>query len=166
LIRIYLDTNVIIARYKPQDPLFSVSNDLFERKDLVFTVSPLTLVELHSVISRLKSQLIFSNEIKDVDSRTLVSFIIRDCNLQFLARNFLFSYKVEKSRARIPLEYYLSIIFADKIQLRTLDLIHIAYAYMIKDFIDVFTTGDEEILEKSNVIERLLGITVKHPKEI
>jgi len=43
---------------------------------------------------------------------------------------------------------------------------HIAYAYMIKDFIDVFTTGDEEILEKSNVIERLLGITVKHPKEI
>ncbi len=163
--RVYVDTNVIIARYKPQDPLYSTANEFFTRKDIEFIISPLSLVELNAVISRLlPSNIIVPSNIKKIDVPTLVEFIIYDCNLRLVSKSYLTAYQIRKMKVRIPLEYYLALLIADTIKLRTLDLLHLAYVYLMKDYVSVFVTGDEEIIERKNVIKKF-GIRIIHPEE-
>ena len=163
---IYIDTNLIIARYKPKDPLYSIANRLFKEEKYKFVISPITLTELHSVLSRVKHQISLPKDIETIDIPTLVEFIIEDCNLKLLSKTRIVTYQIGKERVRIPLEYYIALSIADKIKLRTLDLIHIAYAYLIKDQINAFVTGDNEILEKRKTILHTLGIEVKPPQDI
>ena len=58
--------------------------------------------------------------------------------------------------------------FAEKLRLRTLDMLHLSYAWMIKRTlgISIFLTGDDELLEKSEVTRSALGIRTLHPRMI
>ena len=52
MIKAYIDTNVVVARYKPNDPLHEIAEKLFNLPQVELYASPLTLVELYSVLSR------------------------------------------------------------------------------------------------------------------
>ena len=51
--RLYVDTSVIVARYKPRDEMYNSAESLFNQGGVHFFVSPLTLVELYAVLSRI-----------------------------------------------------------------------------------------------------------------
>jgi len=52
----YVDTSLIIARYKPLDELYDDSNAFFE-SNFNFVISPIALIELYCVLSRLRNEL-------------------------------------------------------------------------------------------------------------
>ena len=162
---IYLDTNVIIAAYKPNDPMYNDSNKLF-KKNHKFVVSPITLVELFAVLSRIKPYLEIRNEFKNANLNTLLAYILKDLKLEIMVRSYMIKFSVLNKKFRLPLEYYISIKLASALELKTLDLLHVAYAYIIKDEIDFFVTGDSDILKASKKVKQLTGIDVKSPKEM
>ena len=163
---IYVDTNLIIARYKPEDPLYVLANRLFKARNYEFIISPITLTELYSVLSRVKIHISIPEGMENIDIPTLIEFILEDCNLKIVSKTRIVTYQIGKERIKIPLEYYIALSIADKIKLRTLDLIHIAYAYLIKDRIKAFVTGDNEIIDKQETIIHMLGIKVISPQDI
>ncbi len=162
---IYIDTNIIISCYKPRDPMYKIANELFKR-DFEFIISPITLVELYSILSRIKPFLKLKKELKQASIGTIVAFIIHDCHLKILAKGFLFRLSLFKTTFRIPLEYHLAMKFSEKLQLKTLDTLHLAYAYMLRNEIDYFVTSDDDILAKKEKIKNYLGIEVKEPSEL
>ncbi|MEM2641479.1 MAG: PIN domain-containing protein [Thermoproteota archaeon] len=159
----YVDTSLIIARYKPSDILYEDSNAFF-KSNFDFIISPITLVELHCVLSRVRSELNVPMDAEPLID-TLVAFIIKDCKL--LSKG----YYVKKSfsqECRMSLEYYVATRFAEQLGLRTLDMLHLSYAWILKKSfgVELFVTGDEEILEKAEDIKKSLGIKVSHPKQL
>ena len=163
---LYLDTNVIIARYKPADPLHKVSGKLLRSEEFEFFISPITLFELYSVISRLYPNMIFPQEVESISVDTLVHFIVEDCNLKLVSKNYLVTTYFRKRKIRMPFEYLMSMMLAERLKLRALDLLHIAYIAMLRDSIQAFVTGDGEILERKSIIKDIVGIEVEHPKNI
>ncbi|MHA1582090.1 MAG: type II toxin-antitoxin system VapC family toxin [Candidatus Baldrarchaeia archaeon] len=160
-----MDTNVIIARYKPADPLHKVSDKLLSSERFEFLISPITLFELYSVISRLYPNMVFPQEVESVSVDTLVHFIVEDCNLKLASKNYLVTTYFRKRKMRMPFEYLMSMMLAEKLKLRALDLLHIAYVAMLRDNIQTFVTGNGEILERKSIIKDIIGIKVEHPKD-
>jgi len=163
----YIDTSLIVARYKPADELYEHSNRLFQSKDSRLYISPVTVAELYCVLSRIRKRLevpVTEEPILD----TLVAFVLKDCNLEVRSK----SYYVEKALGgqliRMPLEYYISTRVTDRVKLRTLDLFHLSYAWILRRELKIegFVTGDEEVLDKSRAIQETLGIKVLHPKRV
>lgn len=165
MVVVYVDTNVIIARYKPNDPLYSVANKLFEN-NYDFVISPVTLVELYSVLSHVKPFLKFKRGFENVNIDTILAFILYDSKLRIVARNFMSKMQILSKKFRFPLEYYLAIRFAKKFSLRTLDLLHIAYAYILRNMIDYVITGDHDILKIRGPLRQYIGLEIKEPTEL
>ena len=165
MVVVYVDTSVIIARYKPSDPLFSSANKLFQM-DYEFIISPITLVELYSVLLRVKPFLEFRWEIRDVNVDTIIAFILHDSRLKIVERSFMSRLQILGKKLRIPLEYYLAVKLTEKLQLKTLDMLHIAYAYMLRNAIDYIVTGDNDILRAKEKIKQYVGLEVKDPSEL
>ncbi|MBM5805977.1 MAG: type II toxin-antitoxin system VapC family toxin [Candidatus Verstraetearchaeota archaeon] len=66
----------------------------------------------------------------------------------------------------MPLEYLVAMRMAEKLGLRALDLLHIAYATLMKEEIDAFITGDEEILEERDGIKNISGVEIASVQEV
>lgn len=162
----YVDTSLIIARYKPSDSLFKDS-DAFFKSNLDFIISPITIVELYCVLSRVRNELNVPMQAEPLID-TLVAFIIKDCKLRLLSKGYYVKKSFGLQECRIGLEYYVATRFAEQLGLRTLDMLHLSYAWMLKKSlgVDLFVTGDEEILEKSEDIRKSLEIKVYHPKQL
>ena len=161
----YLDTNVIIAVYKPNDPLYRDANKLFG-KSHSFVISPITIIELYSALSRIKPHMKLREEFKNINLDTLLVYIITDLKLKVITKTYITKLQLPNQMVKIPLEYYISIKLAEKIKLKTLDLLHIAYAYILKEEISYFVTGDRDIIQAKKRIKQQTGIEVKSPKEI
>ena len=161
--RFYVDTSVIVARYKPSDRLHADSERLFRRESFKFYVSSLTLVELYSVFSRMNQ--LEHPLVGDDALSTLVAFTIRDCRLRVVRRSRPVETSSLGERVNLPMEYYFSMKFAHELKLRTLDLIHLAHAWVARsrDSVEAFVTGDEEVLEKSEVIRKIFKVRAVHP---
>ena len=165
MVVVYVDTNVIIARYKPNDPLYSIANEFFQ-KNYDFVISPITLVELYSVLSRVRPFLKFERGLENANIDTLIAFILYDSKLKIVARSFISRLQILGKRLRVPLEYHLAIKFAEKLQLKTLDMLHIAYAYMLRNRLDYIVTGDDDILKARELIKRHMGLEIREPSEL
>jgi len=160
---IYVDTNVIVARYKPDDPLFRVADSFFNL-DSEFYISSLTLVELFSVLSRVRIKLL----VRRPSLNTLVSFIVRDCNLRPIERFHSITRTMVGLKLTMPFEYSIAMKLANMLKLRTLDLLHVAIASLARDIglLHIFVTGDDEILRRRRKIQKSTGLLVKHPSEL
>ncbi|MBO3799291.1 MAG: PIN domain-containing protein [Thermoproteota archaeon] len=164
--RCYVDTSLIIARYKPSDNLYKDSNAFF-KSNLDFVISPITLVELYCVLSRVRSELDVPMQAEPLID-TLITFIIRDCRLKLLSKNYYVKKDFGPQECRMGLEYYIATRFAERLGLRTLDMLHLSHAWILKKAsgVGLFVTGNEEILEKAEAIRKSLGIKVYHPKQL
>ncbi|MGQ4892176.1 MAG: PIN domain-containing protein [Candidatus Njordarchaeia archaeon] len=163
---LYADTNLIIARYKPKDHLYDIANKIFNLDQYKIVISPISLVELFSVLSRVKNHIKIPPSIRGFDLSTLIKFIVDDCNIALISETYIIETNVLAAEIKLPLEYYIAFSLAERIKLRTLDLLHIAYTYILKNKIDAFVTGDKEILQKKEQILNELQIKVLSPEEI
>ena len=136
---IYLDTNVLIAYINPKDRLHNKALSLiskFNRKKTV--ISQLVLLELYSVFSRVMN-------ISNIELEALVNYTLRKCNVEvvFVEWNEL---------------YNCSLNHANKLKLRTLDLLHVIATYLTGA--RAIVSFDKDISSKSNIIKRLFEIEV------
>jgi hypothetical protein len=154
---------VIVARYKPKDPLFKVADSFFNL-EAEFYISSLGLVELFSVLSRV----VVKAPIGRPSLSTLVSFVLRDCNLHLIKKSYFTTTTIAGLEFTIPLEYYAAMRLARTLRLRALDLLHVAIASLARKdgLLQVFVTGDKEILRRRKRIQASTGLLVKHPSEL
>jgi len=164
VIKAYVDTSVIVARYKPGDPLHEVSENLFKLSDATLYISPLTLVELYSVLSRVRVEV----PVEGLNLHPLIHFIIKDCRLHVISIPLLARRSIAGCGVLAPAEYYLAIGLSHRLKLRTLDLLHIAYALILrrKGMADVMITGDEDILKCGKEILAATGVLVRGPQNL
>jgi predicted nucleic acid-binding protein len=167
----YVDTNVILARYFPEDELHNKAAAFFEADGNRKIASPVTVVELTAVVSRLRRETLAPKEILQEQPkkriRAIVQFLLRDCGLSIAVVPARARIKLAGAVLTIPLEYQRSIQLAHALQLRTLDLIHIAYADNLRRWgheVDTFVTGDSSILNAAEKIQEHVGIEVKEPQ--
>jgi predicted nucleic acid-binding protein len=165
----YVDTNVILAKYIPTDKLSSRATAFLESIDRKIA-SPVSLIELAAVISRIDSNMEAPPELLQEPPRrrvrTLVEFMIRDSGFFLASVPAQSRIKVAGVVLSVPIEYHNCIRLAHALKLKTLDLVHLAYADGLRKWghdIDAFVTFDVDILEKSDAIYDELGIEIKEP---
>jgi predicted nucleic acid-binding protein len=166
----YVDTNVILANYFPKDRLHSRAAAFFELSRKRKIVSPVSTVELFAVVSRLETELQAPKEILEElprrRVRALVEFLIKDCKLFLASVPAQAKIKVAGTVLSVPVEYESCIRLAHTLKVKTLDLIHLAYADNLRKWghgVDVFVTFDGDILRSSTNIQQRLGIEVREP---
>jgi hypothetical protein len=66
------------------------------------------------------------------------------------------------------MEYSKAAHEAASLKLKALDLLHLAYAHLISSLefkLDLFITGDQDILNKAQQVQQTLGLRPTHPTE-
>jgi len=166
-----VDTSVIIARYMPQDKWHELSERFFTKRDTYY-ITPLTLVELYSVFSRVFEQISFPSKesFKDRSTalNTLINFVIGDCNLKILSVPYVAEVEIGGNAVRAPIEYVMSFVWASFLGLKSLDLVHISYSWIlkVKKGIGTFVTADDEIVTKKETIKKATGVRVRSLKDM
>ncbi len=84
------------------------------------------------------------------------------------SRSYIIKSAIAGYEFRQPIEYYLATELAERFRLRALGILHVAYASLLKKtkLVDIFITGDEEIIEQRGQIHKATEVLVKHPREI
>lgn len=166
----YVDTNVILAKYFPEEKLRTRAIDFLDRTKGKKFVSPVSVVELAAVLSRLNLKLQAPNELLEQTPRrrirALVEFLIRDSNLFLASVTVQAKVKIAKTVLSLPMEYHSCIRLAHVLKLKTLDLIHLSYADSLRRLgyeVDAFVTFDKDILARSDDIRNETEIEVKEP---
>ncbi len=175
--RVYLDTNVLIAYFKPNDPYYLDSRKILTYDEIDKIVSFLTLTEFSSVISRLEKggQIKFAPEIGKIISKMplkqraiiLLKYIVKKFNLKVLGAKELISLRVNGEVVSFPLEFLKAISLSYELGLKTLDNLHIAIVALENKLarIDYFITGDRDIIDNRKTILKLVGCPISTPKE-
>jgi predicted nucleic acid-binding protein len=165
----YLDTCVIIAYCVDGDPNHGKAVNIVERLRRViganeFYASTLTLTELYSVLSRNIQSFRLPPGIEElVDYKTklrlAVAYLLQLIPLHIISDEAKLA---DLDCWKIFNKFFEGINLAFKLKLKTLDLLHIAYAsqFMEKGLVKFFVTFDSEILENREAILEGLGIEV------
>jgi predicted nucleic acid-binding protein len=167
----YVDTNVILARYFPDDKLHDKATSFIEHNAQRKFASPVSIVELAAAVSRHQRDIRAPKELLHEPQRrrirAVVEFIIRDCNIIIAAVPASVRMKFAGTTLSVPLEYHNSMRLAHALELKTLDLIHLAYADSLRRWgheIEAFVTGDSDILKNAEKIQEQLPFEVKEPR--
>jgi hypothetical protein len=109
----------------------------------------------------------FAGEIKD-DERleAVVLASLTDCRISTAAIPLTAAWMFGDQRLMVPLEYSEARNLAGKVRLRTLDLLHVAYASVLLKTgtpITRIVTGDEELLAREGPIHGATKIRVVRP---
>ena len=126
----YVDTNVILAKYFPNDKHYARATHFFDRSKETKIVSPVSLVELAAVLSRLDGNLQAPRELLEQTPRrrirALIEFLIRDSNLFLTSVPVQTKVRISRSVLSLPFEYHSCLRLAHALKLKTLDLIHLS----------------------------------------
>jgi predicted nucleic acid-binding protein len=159
----YLDTSVIIAYCIDNDPHHGKAVSMIKRLKQAdkmdrFYASTLTLVELYSVVSRNIESYKLPPGIEDITNHKIKLHITISYFLRLLSI-YIFSDEAKLTDLdSLKLFYkFLAINLANELKLKTLDLLHIAYASQLvkKGIIRFFATFDSEILDKKEAILKI-----------
>lgn len=159
----YIDTSVIISALDPKDTSSIISNKALKAKGKI--ISELVTAELSSALSRNKNVVKLMDEISGDRTSSwyaVILYIIQKFDLLF--------FPLQQANIETPIGKYGNIIsFAIElikdVPLRTLDLLHISYAYAIGDATksDIeFVTRDKEFEGYKSEIYSSTGIKVSY----
>jgi predicted nucleic acid-binding protein len=174
----YLDTSVILTRYVPSDPSFRSVQNFFKRSSQPRYISEISILELYCVFSRLirGGSLSALGEVRGFDQLTIdekvrvaVEHAVRTCGVKVVVpeRTFL-RLPLSKQALEVAHELFEAIRSSPRLGLKTLDALHVAYAYAIKEQapdLDTFTTLDKDIWSRKEAIQNETGIEVVTPSE-
>ena len=157
---IYIDTSVIISVLDPLDSEHSLAKrELSSINDKI--ISELTLVELSTVLQRrmeLSSKTKESGPLNIIDTFSKILYIQQEMELRLVApRNLLMGSPI----GNLNLPYLKAIELSSNIPMRTLDLLHLAYATEIRKSVDIkldFLTRDNEFARYSDLIRESCGL--------
>lgn len=169
----YLDTNVFISRWKPDDPYYSEAKIIasnLQKGEISAYTSVLTLLETASVAGRL-----YAHRMKDKGPEQKKMFIIKTIRrLAVMSIRFIhlvgdIPLRLDNVKVDMPTLLADSIFLSFLTALRTLDLMHIAAARHAKQIdsekLGAFITGDAELLARKDEISKIIGMPVLSPKE-
>ncbi|BEP17370.1 hypothetical protein PYJP_07220 [Pyrofollis japonicus] len=160
---VYVDTSVVVAALDPLDPRRDGARRALQRP-VGKIVSELVSAELASVLSRQRGVLEEVRRRLGVDES--VAFV---AVLLYILKRFGLRYVPVKKFSRTllgrfygPIAY--SILLSEKLRLRTLDLLHLAYIKALREQgipVDTLLTADTDFKENEERIRNVLGITVE-----
>lgn len=180
----YLDTNVILTLLRTEEENYSFVQLLSGLKNFTFFTGTITILELTSILAR--EEKVFREALlnlsKEIDIRELIALSFEEqiiIILEFLFKTFNITILNEPApeivqlngkKKFLPVGYVLGIKWAEKIQLRTLDLIHVMtmlYYKQIKEIkMDYFITSDTVILGKRIEIQTNSETIVVDPEGV
>ncbi len=163
---------MILARFAPKDPLHAAARSFFSTEKAERIISPISLVEINAVLSRenitFDTPEFIAKETGVRRIRALSEYFIKFLGLRMESLPLTARVRVAGSTVNIPLEYSEALKRAGELRLKTLDLLHLAYAGLVSNLrtkIDNFVTTDSDILDRGLVIEQQFGFKVAHPKD-
>jgi len=173
----YIDTNVLVAKYKEKDACHQSCFELFEKEIVTCIYSPIVLIELASVFAREMKhiELKLSTKGKKIYNQlTLVGkvqfatrYILQTNKLEYYSTESTEIFSVDSDILTISSIFRRAWELAGKTELRTLDNLHIAMIYHMVHLegrpLDYFVTCDEGILKKKSPINDLLNVTTLTP---
>jgi len=169
----YVDTNVILAKYFPEDKLHQMAVGYLEQSAIRKLISPISLVELMAVLSRVDPALRAPDELLRETPRrrvrALLEFLIRDSHLKVASVPARAKLRAGGIPFSAPIEYLTCIRLAHALKLKTLDLLHIAYASNLRKWgydIKTFVTLDQDIIGRAQEIQQETEIEVEEPTPI
>jgi predicted nucleic acid-binding protein len=172
----YLDTNVFISRYKPDDPYHSSSKRILaglEAGSLRACTSPLTVLETACVTSRTyESRPGFASENGSKARGSVISALLKRLarlNLVFVHPPGDARFPVGECAVLMPAIFHLALNLSYKLGLRTLDCVHLAALMYSRSVLDeevsFFVTADSDILERRRELREMTGCTFADPDE-
>jgi predicted nucleic acid-binding protein len=163
---IYLDTNVILARYAPQEIHHQQAKKLLSKIEagkLSALTSVLSLVEVACTTGRAYEK--FNHELEPLDREAVAGTFLRRVlqirKLRFIPMGGEISLKsTPEDRVEIPVLFALAVEIGSKTGVKTLDAIHLASAAIAGRLygqkIDCFVTLDEDILKRQEDITPII----------
>jgi len=172
---LYLDTNIILARYAPDEPQHDEAKNLLvkiEEGKLAAVTSILTLIEVVSTTSRAYER--FKDKAESIKREEVAGAFLRRVinirNLDFIPMGGEISINVEEQRVKLPALFAVALEIGSKTGVKTLDNIHLAAASIASRIygqkIDYFITLDEDLLKHKEEIKDLIEVKVATPAEI
>lgn len=135
-------------------------------------VSALTFEELSAVLARMKPELLLPHPVQAEPLkrrvRAAVEYIFQDSGLNLASQVGTSTLRLGGRRVSISMEYSKAAAEAHKLGLKALDLLHLAQAHLIGQLeysLDLFVTGDQEILSKAREIQEALDLRAVHPSD-
>jgi predicted nucleic acid-binding protein len=161
----YLDTSVIIAYCVEGDPHHNKAVNIVEKlRQDKFYGSPITLIELYSVISRNIQRYRLPPDIEEITNHKIKLLITVQYFLHLIPLHLISDEAKLRDFDQLKLfhKFLDAIDLADRLKLRTLDLLHIVYADQLaeKKLIKYFVTFDSDFLDKKEVILENTGVEV------
>ncbi len=159
---IYVDTSVIVAALDPEDPRRSGAREILEASGGK-VVSELVIAELASVLSRHGDMLTNIRNKLGVDEPTALIAVIL-----YILKRFNLKYVSLRGYSRTPLGHFYrplsrAIELADRLRLRTLDLLHLAYIKALKEQgtqIHTLLTADTDFKNREKDIWEALKVSI------
>lgn len=162
----YIDTSMLVTVLDKEDPLYDNANKfLLEPTEKI--ISPLVITELASVLSRKLKEIKFHKtllgEIKKLTPFEkilfIVSYLLKKFNLKLvsLAKETITHFGV------MPAVFSTALWLSVDVKLRTLDLLHLAYATLFKRNnypITAIATLDEDFYNKRREITKATNLTI------
>ena len=134
---IYIDTNVLVSFINPKDSLHKKAVKLLSKLNET-VISELTIIELYSVYSR-------TMNLSEEEIEALVEYTLRVTGVLMV--------KVDWNRLLNK-----AISYANKLKLKTLDLLHVVSSYLIGS--TSIVTFDNNIKKKEDIIRKEFKIKV------
>ncbi len=167
----YLDTNVFLARYAPEEKEHDSSKILLEATEagqLKALTSPLTLVEIASTVRRSSEKL--TGTMPPVEnSGAFVRRALALRNLGYISLGGEMTLAAG-SPVKVPLLFTAALKAVRSLPMKTLNLLHLASAYMavrlFGEDLDFFATLDDELLRFRREVKDFLGCSAVTPSEL
>jgi predicted nucleic acid-binding protein len=163
---VYLDTNVILARYAPEEIHHEQAKKLLrkiETGNLSAVTSVLSLVEVVCTTSRAYEKFNHTTETleREAVAGAFLQRFLKIKKLSFIPMGGEISVKgTDEDRVEIPAIFALALEIGSKTGVKTLDAIHLASAAIAGRLygqkIDCFVTLDEDILKRQEAINPLI----------
>jgi predicted nucleic acid-binding protein len=171
---IYLDTNVVLARYAPDEPQHDDAKILLNKIEtgkLSAVTSVLTLIEVVCATSRAYER--FDDEVGGLGREEVAGAFLRRVvsinKLRFIPMGGEVSVNVMERRVKLPALFVLALDIGSKTGVKTLDALHLASASVAARIygykIDCFVTIDEDILKRREDISSLIESRIVSPAE-
>ena len=100
--------------------------------------------------------------------RALTEYFVRFLGLRLESLSLTSRLRVAGSTVTLPVEYSEGLKRAAELRLKTLDVLHLAYAGLLNSLrvrIGNFVTADSDILARSRIIAEQFGFNALHPKD-
>jgi len=172
----YMDTNVFISRYKPDDPYHSSSSNILnglEEGSLEGCTSTLTILEASCVASRMYDHRIGAGSEEAVRERgRLISALLKrltKLNLVFIQPAGDTRFSLDGFSVEMPAIFNASINLSYRLGLKSLDSIHLAALMYSENLlgreVPFFVTGDRDFLDRRRGLREITGCTFIDPTE-